>query len=56
MSKRTIIELIVGIVLIGLFLISWLVFKNIKSSDWIALLIGVVNLGLFVYYFKKDRK
>ena len=56
MSKRTIIELIVGIILVCLFLISWLVFKNIKSSDWIALLIGVLNLGLFVYYYKEDRK
>ena len=56
MSKRAIIELIAAIVLIGLFLISWLVFKNIKLSDWISLLIGVLDLGLFVYDCTTNRK
>ena len=56
MSKRAIIELIIAIVLIGLFLISWLVFKNIKASDWISLFLGVVDLGLFVYDCTTNRK
>ena len=56
MSKRALVELIVGIILIGLFLISWLVFKNIKTSDWIALGIGALDLGLFVYTYFKDKK
>ncbi len=56
MSKRALVELIIGIFLICLFLISWLVFKNIKTSDWIALGIGIVDLGLFVYTCKRDKQ
>ncbi len=56
MNKRALVELIVGIVLICLFLISWLVFKNIKTSDWIALGLGILDLGLFVYSCKKGKQ
>lgn len=40
MSKRSLVELVVGIILVGFFLVSWLVFKNIKTSDWVALLLS----------------
>ena len=56
MSKNALVELIVGIVLICLFLISWLVFKNIKTTDWIALGIGILDLGLFAYTYKKEKQ
>ena len=56
MSRHAIVELIVAVVLIGLFLISWLVFKNIKTSDWISLGIGILDLILFAYTMKKDKK
>ncbi len=56
MSKRALTELIVAIILIGIFLISWLVFDNIKRSDWIALVLGIIDLGIFVYTCKKDKQ
>lgn len=56
MSKTAIVELIVGIILICLFLISWLVFKNIKASDWIALVLGVLDLIIFALTIKKEKK
>ncbi len=56
MSKRALVELIVGIILVCIFLISWLVFKNIKTSDWVALGLGVVDLVCFAYTCIKDRK
>ncbi len=56
MSKRALVLLIVGIFLIGLFLISWLVFKNITMSDWLSLILGVLDFGLFVYTLKKDKQ
>ena len=55
-SKTAIVELIVGIILICLFLISWLVFKNIKASDWIALVLGVLDLIIFALTIKKEKK
>lgn len=56
MSKSALIELIVGIILLGLFLISWLVFKNIKVSDWISLALGVLDLIAFAFTLKKEKK
>ncbi len=56
MSKRALVELIVGIILIVFFLVSWLVFRNIKTSDWVALALGVVDLGIFAYTYKKDKQ
>ncbi len=56
MSKRAIAELIVGIILVCIFLISWLVFKNIQTSDWIALILGVIDLIIFAYTCVKDKK
>ena len=56
MSKTAVIELIAGIILICLFLISWLVFKNIKTSDWIALILGVLDLIIFALTIKKAKK
>lgn len=53
MNKNTWILLIVGIILIGLFMISWLVFKNLKVSDWIALGIGILDLVILVISLKK---
>ena len=45
MSKKALIVLIVGIIMICLFLVSWLVFKNIKTSDWVALVVGGAAVG-----------
>ncbi len=56
MSKRALVLLIVGIILVCLFLIAWLVFKNIQTSDWISLILGVLDLGLFAYTLKKDKQ
>lgn len=56
MSKRALVELIVAIFLICIFLISALVFKNIKTSDWIALILGVMDLALFAYTLKTDKR
>ncbi len=56
MNKKSLIELIAGIVLICLFLISWLVFKNIKPFDWVLLGLGILDLGYFAYTYKKDGK
>ena len=53
MSKRAIIYLIVAIIAFGLFLVSWLVFKNIKLSDWIILAVGVLDLVVFFLELKK---
>lgn len=53
MNKNTWILLIVGIILIGLFMISWLVFKNLKVSDWIALGLGILDLVILVISLKK---
>ena len=47
---------IAGIIQIRLFLISWLVFKNIKTSDWIALALGVLDLIVFTLTIKKEKK
>ena len=55
-SKNTIIQLIVAIFALGLFLISWLVFKNIKISDWIILAVGILDLVVFFLQLKKDKK
>ena len=56
MSRNAIIELVAGIILIGLFLIAWLVFKNIKSSDWIALVLGVLDLICFAITVNREKK
>ncbi len=56
MSKRSLALLIVGIILVCLFLISWLVFKNTQTSDWIWLILGLLDFGLFAYTLKKDKQ
>ena len=55
-SKSALVELIVGIILICLFLPSWLVFKNIKPSDWGALGLGNLDLIIFALTIKKEKK
>ena len=56
MSKRAIIELIVALISFGLFLISWLVFKNVKFSDWIILIVGCLDLVAFSLELKKGKQ
>ena len=56
MNKQSVLQLIIAIVAIGLFLISWLVFRNIKTSDWIILIVGVLDLIVFFLGLKKDKK
>ncbi len=54
-SKNSIINLIVAIISLGLFAVSWLVFKNIKTFDWVILAIGVLDLIGFFYELKKKN-
>jgi hypothetical protein len=56
MNKNSIIQLIVAIIAFGLFLVSWLVFKNIKTSDWIILVVGVLDLIVFFLGLKKNKQ
>ena len=56
MSKNSIIQLIVAIIAFGLFLLSWLVFKNIKISDWVILAVGFLDLIVFFLGLKKDKQ
>ena len=56
MKASSVIELIAGIILIGLFMLSWLVFKNIKVTDWLALAFGVVDLVYFALTIKQGKK
>ncbi len=56
MNKDSIIQLIVAIVAFGLFLISWLVFKNIKTFDWVILALGVVDLIIFYIGLNKNKQ
>lgn len=56
MNKNSIIQLIVAIVAFGLFLLSWLVFKNIKISDWVILAVGVLDLIVFFLGLKKNKE
>ena len=55
MSKNSIIQLIVAIITLGLFLISWLVFKNIKVTDWLLLVVGILDLVSFFIGLGKDK-
>jgi hypothetical protein len=56
MNKNSMIQLIVAIIAFGLFLVSWLVFKNIKTSDWIILAVGVLDLIVFFLGLKKNKQ
>ena len=56
MSKNSIVQLIIAIIAFGLFLMAWLVFKNIKTSDWIILLVGVLDLIVFFLGLKKNKE
>ena len=47
MNRTAIIWLIAGIIMIGLFMESWLVFNNIRIVDWIVLALGAVNVACF---------
>ncbi len=55
MSRNSIIQLIVAAFAFCLFLISWLVFKNIKISDWIILAVGVLDLIVFFIGLGKEK-
>ena len=55
MNKNSIIQLIVAIIFLGLFLISWLVFNNIKTTDWVSLIVGVLFLIAFFLGLKKNK-
>lgn len=55
MSRNSIIQLIVAAIAFCLFLISWLVFKNIKISDWIILAVGVLDLIVFFIGLGKEK-
>ncbi len=56
MDKNSWITLIVGIILIGFFMVSWLVFKNLKTSDWVALILGILDLIIFALRLNKNKK
>ena len=56
MSKNSIIQLIVALITLGMFLMAWLVFKNIKATDWLLLAIGILDLITFFMGLGKDRK
>ena len=56
MNKDSIIQLIIAVIAFGLFLLSWLVFKNIKTSDWVILVVGVLDLIVFFLRLKKNRQ
>ena len=56
MNKNSIIQLIVAIFAFGLFLLSWLVFKNIKISDWVILAVGILDLIVFFLGLKKNKE
>lgn len=56
MSKNSMIQLIVAIIAFGLFLLSWLVFKKIKTTDWVILAVGVLDLIVFFLGLKKNKK
>ena len=55
MKASSVIELIFGIIMICLFLLPWLVFKDIKTADWIALALGVLNLIFFAVSLKNNK-
>jgi Na+/proline symporter len=55
MGRNSIIQLIVAIIFLGLFLISWLVFGNIKTTDWVSLIVGVLFLIAFFLGLKKNK-
>ncbi len=55
MGRNSIIQLIVAIIFLGLFLISWLVFNNIKTTDWVSLIVGVLFLIVFFLGLKKNK-
>ena len=56
MDKNSWIQLIVGIILIGLFMVSWLAFKNIKITDWNCLAVGILDRVIFGLYLSKKKK
>ena len=56
MSKNSIIQLIVAIITLGLFLMAWLVFKNINVTDWLLLAVGILDLISFFLGLGKDKK
>ena len=55
MGRNSIIQLIVAIIFLGLFFISWLVFGNIKTTDWVSLIVGVLFLIAFFLGLKKNK-
>ena len=55
MGKNAKISLAVACFSLLLFLISSLVFKTVKVSDWILLCLSVIEFGMFFYYLKKKK-
>lgn len=56
MSKNSIIQLVVAIITLGMFLMAWLVFKNIKVTDWLILAVGILDLITFFIGLRKEKK
>lgn len=54
-NKNNTIMLIAGIIMVCLFLISWLVFKHITVIDWLILGLGIVDIAYFVYVSTKGK-
>lgn len=55
-KKNGMILLICAVVAFVLFLISWLVFRNVKPADWIILAIGAADLCVYFLIQKKEKK
>lgn len=55
MNKNSLIQLFVAIVAFGLFLLAWLVFKNVNTTDWIILGVGILDLIVFFLGLKKNK-
>ena len=55
MSKNAKISLGIACFSLIVFLISTLGLKRIRFSDWIFLILAVINFGMFIYYRKKNQ-
>jgi len=56
MNKSSIVLLIAAIIFIVLFLVSSLAFHNIKTSDWLSLVVGILFLISFIIRLVQGRK
>lgn len=55
MEKNAVILLIVSIIAFVLFLVSWLVLKNIKPIDWVVLALGIADLIILFADLEKGK-